>query len=101
MGDFFTWWLNKGTIRGQIPPAINPTQVMSCSQAKDYVTADDIHWSDGNTESFLGQMLFQLGSIGHLDRLAIFLGRPNGMKGAVSTNLRTPIRFQIASCYLT
>ncbi|KAJ5175398.1 uncharacterized protein N7482_001275 [Penicillium canariense] len=83
MGDFFTWWLNKGTIRDQIPPAINPTQVMGCSQAKDYVTADDIHWSGANSDSFFDHMLFELGSIGHLDRLTIFLGRPNGMKGAM------------------
>ena len=36
---------------------------------------------------FIERLLWEMENVLHMDRLTIFLGRPNGMKGSVSVNI--------------
>lgn len=86
IGDFFTWWLDKGEINNQLPPPTTKTQRMSCDDTLEFVYSADIRWKlpgDLNSTSFFKLLLHELGSIGHLDRLTVMQARPNGMKGSV------------------
>jgi chitinase len=74
-------WLGQGQIKDQRPAPDNPTPALKCTLTKEFVLKADAHW--GN-KSFFNKLQFEMGSIGHLDRLTIFLARPNGMKGNVS-----------------
>ncbi|KAJ6001245.1 hypothetical protein N7522_006472 [Penicillium canescens] len=82
IGDFFTYWLDQGKASAQA--AKTSTAKISCSDIKDLFTTSSstFPWKIGNNKvPFIEQMLYQLGNIGHLDRLTIFMGRPNLRKG--------------------
>jgi chitinase len=92
IGDFFTHWLHEGKIVNQKPEAISPSKKLDCSWVKDYILDIDpqnLWFLDRGfvPVAFIYLMLAELGSITHLDRLTIFLARPNGKKGSVSTPL--------------
>jgi chitinase len=74
-------WLGKGYIKDQHPPVTNPSPALKCTLTKEFVLKANAHWGE---QSFFKRLLFEMGSIGQLDRLTIFLARPNGMKGNVS-----------------
>ncbi|CAG8092001.1 unnamed protein product [Penicillium salamii] len=80
LGDFFTMWLGKGKITGQQPAPVNPSPALKCTLIKEFVLKRDAKWGKP-AQSFFNKLLYEMGSIGHLDRLTIFLARPNGMKG--------------------
>lgn len=85
IGDFFTYWLDQGKANAQA--AQTSTAKISCSDIEDLFTTSSstFPWNIGGDDvPFIEQMLYQLGNIAHLDRLTIFMGRPNLRKGIVS-----------------
>jgi len=85
IGDFFTHWLDQG--KASALAAQTSTAQVSCSNIKNlFLTAyRGSPWKiDGETVPFIEKMLYELGNIAHLDRLTIFMGRPNLRKGIVS-----------------
>ncbi|KAI0190613.1 glycoside hydrolase family 18 protein [Astrocystis sublimbata] len=87
IGDFFNEWLETGMINNQQPQPANPTQIFSCAQTNQYVTSitTPTFTTQGKPGTFLQYILSELGSLDHLDRLTIYLGRPNRMKGTMFT----------------
>ncbi|KAJ8128780.1 hypothetical protein O1611_g4852 [Lasiodiplodia mahajangana] len=91
IGDFFSWWLDKGHIMNQNPPVTNPRTKVPCAFTEEYImeahtTKNAYPWRlDGNPVPFVNLMLAELGSIKHLDRLTIYQARPNRKKGSMFT----------------
>jgi hypothetical protein len=76
-------WLGQGKITGQQPAPVNPSPALKCTLIKEFVLRTDARWGT-TARTFFNKLLYEMGSVGHLDRLTIFLARPNGMKGNVS-----------------
>ena len=92
IGDFFSEWLDKGQVRKQNPVPPNPTPKVPCSWTREWIRAKKTnpawtikkHKSAPVRASFAEVLLSELGSEEHMDRLTIFLSRPNRKKGNVS-----------------
>lgn len=86
IGDFFSWWLDKGQINNQDPEPSNPQPKVDCYVSRQYFLEqdDEFPWElDGDPVPFIELMLAELGSEAHKDRLTILKGRPNRMKGSM------------------
>ncbi|KAH7309224.1 hypothetical protein B0I35DRAFT_398631 [Stachybotrys elegans] len=87
IGDFFTFWLNRGHINNQSPMPSNPTPKLSCGTfLEQYLLRANtaFPWMLGPVRvPFIHLMLAELGSERHQNRLTIFKGRPNRMKGSL------------------
>ncbi|KAJ4152982.1 hypothetical protein LMH87_009497 [Akanthomyces muscarius] len=84
IADFFSNWLDSGKITNQRPIPSNPSPKMPCALSERYVWPSSNDWKvAGKAEGFFKVLLGELGSIRHLDRLTVFLARPNRMKGAM------------------
>ncbi|KAL2683336.1 hypothetical protein Neosp_007806 [[Neocosmospora] mangrovei] len=86
ISDFFTQWLAKGQIENQKPTPSNPTPKVPCDWTVKWILAVNKSWPwklRGRPRAFIFLLLSELGNASHLDRLAIFKSRPNGMKGSM------------------
>lgn len=57
-----------------------------CTWVETFVTEEDVQWGTngyGSYNSFYGTLMDELGSLGHLDRLTVFLANSNGHKGTL------------------
>ncbi|EHK22022.1 glycoside hydrolase family 18 protein [Trichoderma virens Gv29-8] len=108
IGDFFTYWLDKGRLNDK-DKAIYTTPKMACSVTNEYVSKirnanyfQLPNYAGNLKKASFGQILMsELGSQAHLDRLTIFQSRPNQRKGLVSrvhiSKLQFPFKY---SCNL-
>ncbi|KZN93935.1 hypothetical protein EN45_041220 [Penicillium chrysogenum] len=83
IGDFFTWWLDQGKANAYATKS-STSKNISCANTEDLFTTQDntFPWKIGiRSVTFIEQVLYQLGNVDHLDRLTIFMGRPNLRKG--------------------
>ncbi|KAI8659036.1 Chitinase [Fusarium keratoplasticum] len=86
ISDFFTQWLDKGQIENQKPTPSNPTPKVPCNWTVKWILTVNKSWPwklRGKPRAFIFLLLSELGNASHLDRLAIFKARPNGMKGSM------------------
>ncbi|PNY26741.1 Uncharacterized protein TCAP_03313 [Tolypocladium capitatum] len=86
ISDFFNLWLDKGHVKNQNPVPANPAPKMACTAIDRYIRTPKTSypWFLGEeSASFLQLMQAELGCEAHLDRLTIFLARPNRMKGSM------------------
>jgi chitinase len=86
IGDFFTYWLDQGHLRGE---TLHDDQVftkLSCDDTEKFIMAGDPNypWSGTTQTPLIDTLLSELGNVAHLNRLTIFLATPNGKKGRVS-----------------
>ncbi|RBA18191.1 chitinase [Fusarium proliferatum] len=97
IGDFFNWWLDKGYVRNQEPMPTNPQPKVPCSWTREWVRnkKTNPNWKIKIAQkpkirlaSFAEVLLSELGSASHLDRLTLFLARPNRKKGLMFTGVR-------------
>jgi hypothetical protein len=86
IGDFFTLWLAQGAVAGGSPG----TSKLSCAFTREWITKvkrdseGHFPWLQGDSgTSFFQYLLQELGSENHMDRLTIYLARPNRKKGAI------------------
>jgi hypothetical protein len=59
---------------------------MPCAVTKEYISGwrGNYPWQlDGQNRQFIYLLLAELGSVAHMDRLTVYLSRPNLKKGAV------------------
>lgn len=84
ISDFFSRWLDKGSINGQVPDPVNPAMKFSCTQTEEHVLTD-LNWNTPGLgiDSFIHYLMAEIGSEARLDRLTIYMARPNRMKGSV------------------
>ena len=88
IGIFFNQWLDKGKLDNQNPQPSSYQAKMPCSVTKRYISGwkSNYPWQlDGQNKQFIYLLLAELGSIAHLDRLTVYLSRPNLKKGNVSS----------------
>ncbi|KAG5798604.1 hypothetical protein H9Q69_002344 [Fusarium xylarioides] len=97
IGDFFNWWLDKGYVRNQEPMPTNPQPKVPCSWTREWVRnkKTNPNWKIKLAQkpkirlaSFAEVLLSELGSASHLDRLTLFLARPNRKKGLMFTGVK-------------
>ncbi|KFY47830.1 hypothetical protein V496_10420 [Pseudogymnoascus sp. VKM F-4515 (FW-2607)] len=89
IADFFDKWLDTGKIYNQVPFLLAHTQKFSCERIKEYVI-NGLDWPGGKRnlgQPFIHYLLEELGSKSKLDRLVIYLARPNRSKGAPTAGL--------------
>ncbi|RYP44871.1 hypothetical protein DL768_008713 [Monosporascus sp. mg162] len=85
VGDFFSSWLDQGQVPAQVPAPQSPSAILSCDWTKKYILAG-LNWDlDGKKVPFFRVLLAEMGSLDHLERLTIYLARPNQKKGAMFT----------------
>lgn len=86
ISDFFKWWLVEGAVRNQNPAPSTFRPKATCAAIKYYLTRlePNTFFLDGKETRFIYILLAELGSIAHLDRLTVYLARPNQKKGNVS-----------------
>lgn len=100
IGIFFEQWLEKGNITNQYPKPDDPKRKVHTSFLDEWITkgANSFPWKlpykkrgnkKGEPFSFVEVLLSELGSIQHLDRLAILKTRPNGMKGSMFSGFQS------------
>ncbi|KAF5626368.1 glycosyl hydrolase family 18 [Fusarium tjaetaba] len=96
IGDFFNYWLDKGRVRNQEPMPTNPQPKVPCSWTREWVRnkKTNPNWKIKVAQrpkirlaSFAEVLLSELGSASHLDRLTVFLARPNRKKGNMFTGV--------------
>ena len=90
ISDFFGMWLNKGYVNKQPFTADGPKQRQSCTWITRYMTTVgqnawpfQVHGKN-NAPTMVTVLSSELGNQAHLDRLALFMKRPNMKKGNVS-----------------
>jgi hypothetical protein len=86
IGDFFTWWLDQGKANAYAAKS-STSKNISCANTEILFTkfSSTFPWENNGVKvPFIEQVLYQLGNEDHLDRLTIFMGRPNLRKGIVS-----------------
>ena len=86
IGDFFSWWLDRGQVKNQQPTPITPQSRVPCQFTKDYILKGDaaFPWQlDGKKSPFIQLLLAELGSMAHPDRLTVMQARPNRKKGNI------------------
>ncbi|KAJ4386833.1 hypothetical protein N0V93_009731 [Gnomoniopsis smithogilvyi] len=88
IGDFFSQWLATGKVNNQNPDPGTTATIIPCTWVSQYilsVPAGSTFTLDGTVRPFIQLLLAELGSIAHLDRLTIFMARPNRKKGSMFT----------------
>ncbi|EED18783.1 bacteriodes thetaiotaomicron symbiotic chitinase, putative [Talaromyces stipitatus ATCC 10500] len=87
IGDFFDQWLEKGRVKNQ--PArvmLSSASIVDCNWSKEYaMSITRLSWTLPQVRpySIANVMWSELGNVAHLDRLTIFLSRPNQIKGSL------------------
>lgn len=89
--DFFNFWLTKGKLNDIDPTVHYSPPLADCTFIDDFINNQDLFPIKSSTgqrrpyDAALPEILLsELGCSDHLDRLSIFLARPNHRKGSVS-----------------